>query len=90
MVNLSPGLATVIGQPAVNAPTKPSALSSTDLDLLTGSIVGNLTQWILIDLPYTAEDMAPMVHWMSTYGVLLARDEHDELRQVIREYVNKS
>ena len=59
-----------------------------ELHMVTGSVVGNVYQWILLDLPYTPEDIASMVHLCSIYGVLIQRPALKEIQNEIRTQLN--
>ena len=58
-----------------------------EIDVMTGCVVGNLYQWILLDLPYTPEDLAVMIHMCSVYGVLIQRPEFLDIQDIMRHRV---
>lgn len=59
-----------------------------EVDVMAGCVVGNLYQWILLDLPYTPEDLASAIHMGSVYGILLQRQDNADIRDALHEKYN--
>ncbi len=63
----------------------PVGWSPMEVHIIAGCVIGNVHQWLVLDLPYTAEALAEVIHQTSVYGLLVAREENNDLRHLIRE-----
>lgn len=53
--------------------------TSQEVELMAGNIVGNVYQWLLLDLPYDAEHMANLIHRSSVLGLMGLRGQLDRV-----------
>ena len=49
-----------------------------EVDLIAGSVVGCIYQWVLSERKYSADEIAYMVHWTTVSGVLALRGKLNE------------
>ena len=46
-----------------------------EVEFISGCAVGYFVQWILLDLPYNAEEVARIIHWTTICGLMTLRGE---------------
>lgn len=58
--------------------------SPDEVDVIVGCLLGTVYQWVLLDQPISAINMATMIHNTSIYGVLIQREMFADIRATIR------
>ncbi|MEO0561821.1 MAG: TetR/AcrR family transcriptional regulator [Chloroflexota bacterium] len=57
------------------------AFTEVEVELIVATILGSIYQWLILDQDDSAVELANRIHKQSIYGVLMLRDENDDLRQ---------
>lgn len=65
--------------------TNTPELSAQEIETIASAMLGNIYNWVLSDTPYSAEEMANRMHWLTTYGTLLQRLEFSDIQVMIHE-----
>lgn len=68
---------TVIGVDQIQQDTP--QWSRQEAELIMGSIVGSVFQWVLLDLPYDVDQFAKRLHWTLICGLMALRGEFDRV-----------